>query len=57
MQHSIKYGNMKYGSVYDILEWDLSCSLRINRPIWFHMIKITCSVGDKSRQHFRTTVS
>ena len=37
MQQALKYGNMKYGSAYDIFDLDLSCSLRIN--VWFHMIK------------------
>ena len=44
MQQSIKYGNMKYGSAYDILEWDLSYFLRVN--VWFYIIKIACSLGE-----------
>ena len=48
MQQAIKYGKMKYGSAYDIFELDLGCSLRIN--VWFHMIKIACSVGEYMQQ-------
>ena len=48
MQHAIKYGKMKYGSAYDIFKLDLFCSLRIN--VWFHMIKIACSVGEYIQQ-------
>ena len=36
---------------YDILEWDLSCSLRIN--VWFYMIKSSLSVGEYMQQSIR----
>ena len=45
MQQPIKYGKMQY------LEWDLSCSLRIN--VSFHMIKIACSVGEYMQQSIK----
>ena len=51
MQQSIKYGKMKCGSAYDIFSLDLSCPLRIN--VWFHMIKIACSVGEYMQQSIK----
>ena len=44
MQQSIKYGKKKYGSAMTFWNEILSGSLRIN--VWFHMIKIACSVGE-----------